>query len=69
MIEEGINGFLIPKNNAIVLASSIEKYIENKNLILEQGENNKLKYQEKYQLEVFEKNFIKILKNLVQKSN
>jgi glycosyltransferase involved in cell wall biosynthesis len=69
MIEEGINGFLIPKNNAMAIASSIEKYIENKNLILEQGKNNKLKYQEKYQLEVFEKNLIKILNKLAQKSN
>ena len=68
MVEDGVNGYLIPKNKAEALATVIEKYINNLDLILKQGNQNTVKYQKQYQLKVFEDNFLKIINKISNKT-
>jgi len=61
IIDDGITGFIVPKNNAEILASKIELLLLNDQLCEKMGNASKEKFNEKYTLSVFEKNFVEIL--------
>ncbi len=67
IIENGLNGFLALPNNATDLAEKIEFLLKNpeKRLIMQQ--ENRIKYENKFSLPVFEKKFINILTTILDK--
>jgi len=65
IIEEGINGFLVPPRDPSGLAEKIIFLIENKPLRESMGENNVRKIREKYDLKPVSVIFDKIYQNLI----
>ena len=61
IVENGINGFIVPQKNTEALAEKLEHLINNLDICSEMGRIGRKKYEERYTLEIFEKNFIKIL--------
>lgn len=65
IIDNKKNGFVIPKRESCILAEKISYFINNKNAIIEFGNNARKKYLSQYSLQTFEKNIVSILfKNL-----
>jgi glycosyltransferase involved in cell wall biosynthesis len=69
IVEENRNGFLIKKNNALALAETIKRYILDPSLVVKQSKLNKLKYNEKYQVSVFEERFCTVINSILDKNN
>lgn len=61
IIDNGINGFVIPKKDPDILADRISYFIINKKETTEYGKNARNKFQKEYTLQNFEKNIISIL--------
>lgn len=61
IIDDGITGFIVPRNNATILASKVELLLLDKQLCERMGNASKEKFDKKYTLSVFEKNFVEIL--------
>jgi len=61
IVDEGVTGFIVPKNNPEVLADKIEELIKNKQLRKQMGDNGKLKFANNYTLSIFEKTLVDIL--------
>lgn len=67
VVEDGITGFLVDKNNPIQLAQKLEILIKDKILREKMGVAGRLKYEKEFTLEVFEKNMEAILKKILFK--
>lgn len=65
IIENGVNGFLIPPKDPLKLAEKIAFLIENKSLRESMAKNNILKVKEKYDLRPVSKVFDEIYQNLI----
>ena len=65
MVIDGETGFICPRKNVDVLVNSIEKLLINKELCKQMGEKGRLRYKEKYTMEVFEKKFLDILSEIL----
>jgi glycosyltransferase involved in cell wall biosynthesis len=65
IVENGINGFIIPKNDAFTLAEKIEYLINNRCERVEMGRRGFGIFNEKYTLPIFEKNFVQTLKQII----
>lgn len=68
IIDDGITGFLVEKNNPIQLADKIEVLINNPDLRKQMGEAGRKKFLEKYTLEVFEQNMKNVFDDILKKS-
>lgn len=68
IIDDGITGFLVEKNNSIQLADKIEVLINNPDLRKQMGEAGRKKFLEKYTLEVFEQNMKNVFDDILKKS-
>jgi glycosyltransferase involved in cell wall biosynthesis len=65
IVKNGINGFIIPKNDAFTLAEKIEYLINNKSESVEMGKRGFEIFKEKYTLPIFEKNFVQTLNQII----
>lgn len=63
IIENGINGFVCKKNDANSTANAIEHLLNNKSKCIEMGQNGYHLFNEKFTLELFNKNIIQIIKD------
>lgn len=61
IVEDGVTGFIMQKNNHIILADSIETLLKNDTLLKAMGQNGRNKFERLYTLEKFEYNFIKTI--------
>lgn len=61
IIDDGKTGLIVPKKDCIALADSIEKLINDKKFCLQMGQAGRKKYEEKFTLNVFERNICLIL--------
>lgn len=69
IVEESLNGFLIEKNNALVLSETIKKYILDPTLVKLQGLHNIQKYKNNYQIAIFEERFCAVIKTILDKNS
>ena len=65
MVIDGETGFVCPRKNVDALVNSIEKLLIDKELCKQMGEKGRLRYKEKYTMEVFEKKFLDILSDIL----
>ncbi|MDD4972366.1 MAG: glycosyltransferase family 4 protein [Paludibacter sp.] len=63
IIEEGVNGFLIPQQDATLLAGKLEMLITNPGLCLKMGNAGILKFKREFNLEIFERRIVEIIVN------
>jgi len=66
VVLDGITGYLVPKQNAQVLAEKLEVLILNPELRIEMGLAGKKMYEEKFTLEIFEKRIVEILQKVLK---
>jgi len=67
IVEEGVTGFLIPKNNIQLLVDKLELLIENSNLRLQLGNAARQKFEVEFMSDKFEHRLTKILQNILKK--
>lgn len=60
IIDEGITGFIVEKNNSTDLASKIEILLKNEELRVDMSKNSYIKYKNKYTEEIFIENIYEI---------
>lgn len=65
IVENNVTGLIIPKNNPEELAEKIEHLIKHPDLRLQLGKAGKEKFDKNYRLEIFESNFISVLKQIM----
>lgn len=65
MVIDGETGFVCPRKKVEPLVNSIEKLLVDKELCKQMGEKGRLRYKEKYTMEVFEKKFLDILSDIL----
>lgn len=63
IIDEGKNGFMVPKQDPIALADAISRLITDRELCRKMGEFGLEKYQNEFTLDKFEERFVGILKS------
>lgn len=68
IIEDGYNGYLIDKNDAVALSDRLEELIKNPKLRQEMGLNGQEKYKKHFTLGVFEANLNGILQEIVSQN-
>ena len=66
IVKDSINGYLVTKRNAHVLAEKLEVLILNPELRIEMGRAGKKMYEEKFTLEIFEKRIVEILQTVLK---
>ena len=66
IIDDGITGFLVHRENPIALADKIQYLIDHPNRIREMGDAARRKYEKKYKIDTFQGNFINIVKMIVE---
>jgi len=66
IIDDGITGFLVEKNNPQQIAEKIEILISNSELRKKMGEAGRKKFLERYTLDIFEENLVNVLKNILE---
>lgn len=62
-VEDGVNGFLVPKWDVLALASAMSKFIENPSLISKMGKESYRIAQEKFDVNIVNKRLLSILIN------
>ena len=65
IVDDGVTGFLVPPKDVISLAEKIEILINNKNLRIQMGDAGRKKFLEKYTLDKFEQNLLKVFGEIV----
>jgi glycosyltransferase involved in cell wall biosynthesis len=69
IIDDGVNGFLVPKKDARALADKLEALIKNESLRTNLGQEAYKKYENEYTLTQFESNMRSILKSINEEKN
>ena len=64
VIEDGKTGFLVQQQDAKALAEKLEILINDPELRLQMGQNGRKRYEEQFTIDVFEKRFAKIIKEI-----
>jgi len=65
IIENGVNGYIIPAKNPVILAEKINKLLKDRRLYEKMKNNNKQKVKEYYDINVVSQIFEKIYNNLI----
>lgn len=65
IIEDGITGLIIKKNDAVYLANTIERIMTNPDRLKQEGNAGRNKYERQFTLDAFENNFSEILRHAV----
>lgn len=60
IIDDGVTGFLVPKNEPKIIAAKIRTLLNNPEQRVKMGQNAKNKFLEKYTLATFEKNMLSV---------
>jgi glycosyltransferase involved in cell wall biosynthesis len=68
IVEDGVNGFLVPQRNVEILAEKIELLIKNPELCQQMGNAGRRKYENEYTLSRFEKRIAEILLHVIDKN-
>lgn len=66
IVDDGITGFLVDKNNPDQIKEKLITLIENQDLRYNMGVAARKKFMEKYTLEIFEKNMVNTLNQIIQ---
>ena len=66
VVVDGVNGFLIPNQNALALAEKLEILIANPALRNAMGLSGKRMYEEKFTLKIFEHRLVEILQDCLK---
>lgn len=61
IVQHGVNGFVVERNDVMTLANALEQLITNPALRQQMGEAGYARYKELYTLEAFERRFVKCL--------
>lgn len=69
IIDDGETGFIVPKGDPVAFADALQKLAEDRGLCAEMGRRGQRKFQEKFTLEVFERNIVDCLKNIIEEGN
>jgi len=64
IIDDGIDGFIVPCENQDLLTDKIDKLIKSKQLRLSMGRKAREKYKKKYTLAIFEQNMFQVLNKI-----
>jgi glycosyltransferase involved in cell wall biosynthesis len=65
IVEDSINGYIVPRKNPVILAEKIEYLINNPQLRIEMGRRGRKKFEDLFTFEKFENNFINTLKEVI----
>ena len=65
MVIDGETGFICLRKDVDTLVNSIERLLIDKEICKQMGEKGRLRYKEKYTMEVFEKKFLDILSEIL----
>ncbi|MDR0506431.1 MAG: glycosyltransferase, partial [Dysgonamonadaceae bacterium] len=65
IVEDGISGFIVEKQNPEMLAAKIEELINHSELRINMGVAGQKKFKENYTLEIFEKRMCEILHEIL----
>jgi len=65
IVEDGVTGFIVPKRDALALANKIEYLINNPEIAQQMGAKGYEKYMNSYTLEIFEKNFVSTINQVL----
>lgn len=65
ILEDGITGFLIPKQNEITLAEKLEFLLKNEKLRETMGENGRKRFVANFTIEAFEKRFTNVMEEIL----
>ncbi|MCH7414625.1 glycosyltransferase family 4 protein [Belliella sp. R4-6] len=68
IVEDGETGFIVQKKDHFALADRLLQLIENEDLRVEMGRRGELKFLNKFTTDIFEKNFTKILLDILKSS-
>lgn len=67
IVDDGITGFIVEKNNPGAIAEKIEYLINRQDVRMEMGKAGKRKFFEKYTLEIFESNMKNVFDDVLKK--
>ncbi|MDP4289948.1 MAG: glycosyltransferase family 4 protein [Bacteroidota bacterium] len=65
IVEDNRTGFIVPKKDMVALSDKLEYLIRNPSIANEMGRNGQQDFLNKYTLDIFEKNFVKTLHQIV----
>ena len=65
LVIDGVNGFICKRKNVDSFVNAIEKLLNDKELRKQMGKNGRLRYQERYTLEAFDKRLEELLSGLL----
>jgi glycosyltransferase involved in cell wall biosynthesis len=65
LVEDGVNGFLVPQKDSLALANKLETLIKDLNLRNKMGLAGRAKYEADFTLGKFEKNLTAILGEVI----
>lgn len=66
VVEDGVNGFLVPQKNATAFADKLEVLIKDPNLRQKMGSAGRAKYEAQFTLERFERRMVDILNQVAE---
>ena len=67
MIEDGVNGYIIPKNDTKIISEKIQELMKNPQLYLQMGKNYKKKAEEIYSIDIVSKKTYSVYKKILNK--
>ncbi|MDT8375045.1 MAG: glycosyltransferase family 4 protein, partial [Bacteroidales bacterium] len=67
VVEDGVNGFLVPQKNATALADKLEVLIKDPDLRHKMGSAGRARYEAQFTLERFERRIVEILNQVAEK--
>jgi glycosyltransferase involved in cell wall biosynthesis len=65
IVDDGLTGFIVEKQNPLALADKIEELILNPELRIKMGKAGQQKFREQYTLEHFEKRMFEIINSVL----
>ena len=65
IVEDGVSGFLVPARSPRVIADRLERLAVNEALRLSMGREARKRYEERYTIDVFEKNMLRVFHEVV----
>lgn len=65
IVDNGITGLLVKKQNSLELAQSLQYLIDNEDVRIQMGKNGQKKFYSHYTLNIFEKNLLDVFKTVI----
>jgi len=66
MIEDGVNGFIVDKQNPQAIADKIEQLLLDRQLMKRMSENNRAKFEQKFTIDKFEQNICRVIREVAK---